>query len=90
MTDTEEKDLKAEIAHIFDSGANEIRVFEMVKNFINKPTPDLDSIEVLTLEEWSIEQGYVNKWSGFYKDGKSISYWILKNRYFEYKNNLLN
>ncbi|MCL5460445.1 hypothetical protein M3M33_17535, partial [Loigolactobacillus coryniformis] len=30
-----EKQLKAEIAHIFDSGANELRVFEMVKNFID-------------------------------------------------------
>lgn len=28
--------LKLEIEHIFDSGANEIRIFNMVKSFINK------------------------------------------------------
>lgn len=36
MTDKEQEDLKNEIKHIFDSGANEVRVFEMVKNFINQ------------------------------------------------------
>ena len=36
MTDQDEKQLRKEIDHIFESGANEIRVFEMVKNFINK------------------------------------------------------
>lgn len=35
MTEKDEKQLKNEIAHIFESGANEIRVFEMVKIFIN-------------------------------------------------------
>ena len=31
-----EDHLKLEIAHIFESGANEIRVFEMVRLFINQ------------------------------------------------------
>jgi len=31
-----EESLKREIEHIFDSGANEIRILEMLKNFINK------------------------------------------------------
>ena len=31
----EEEELKVKIQHIFDSGANEIRVLEMVKSFIN-------------------------------------------------------
>ena len=31
----EQINLKAEIQHIFDSGANEIRIFEMVKAFID-------------------------------------------------------
>ncbi len=31
----EEEQLRIEIAHIFDSGANESRIFEMVKSFIN-------------------------------------------------------
>jgi hypothetical protein len=35
ITKKDEKDLKSEIQHIFDSGANEVRVFEMVKTFIN-------------------------------------------------------
>ena len=33
MTQADEKNLKREIAHIFESGANEIRIFEMVKLF---------------------------------------------------------
>jgi len=35
MKHTEEEELKVEIQHIFDSGANEIRILEMVKSFIN-------------------------------------------------------
>ena len=29
-----EEELKVEIQHIFDSGANEIRIFEMIKSFL--------------------------------------------------------
>jgi len=36
MTEYEEKQLKLEIEHIFDSGANEIRVFNMFKIFLDK------------------------------------------------------
>ena len=35
MTQADEKNLKREIAHIFESGANEIRIFEMIKVFIS-------------------------------------------------------
>lgn len=35
MKQTDLDQLKIEIDHIFESGANEIRVFEMVKNFID-------------------------------------------------------
>ena len=35
MGHVEEEQLKVEIQHIFDSGANEIRILEMVKSFIN-------------------------------------------------------
>lgn len=35
MNIVEEEQLKVEIKHIFESGANEIRIFEMVKSFIN-------------------------------------------------------
>ena len=34
MTTQDEQSLKNEIQHIFDSGANEIRILEMVKSFI--------------------------------------------------------
>lgn len=34
MNEVEREQLRMEIQHIFDSGANEIRVFEMVKSFI--------------------------------------------------------
>jgi len=35
MTKDEKEELELEIQHIFDSGANEIRIFEMVVNFID-------------------------------------------------------
>ena len=35
MTQQEKEQLKLEIDHIFESGANEIRIFEMVVNFID-------------------------------------------------------
>lgn len=35
MLEKEQQELKNEIQHIFDSGANEIRIFEMVKMFID-------------------------------------------------------
>lgn len=36
MTEQDEKQLLLEIEHIFDSGANELRVFNMVKAFVEK------------------------------------------------------
>jgi hypothetical protein len=36
MTEYEEKQLKIEIKHIFDSGANEIRVFNLIKQFLRR------------------------------------------------------
>jgi hypothetical protein len=35
MTQQDKEQLKLEIDHIFESGANEIRIFEMVINFID-------------------------------------------------------
>jgi hypothetical protein len=37
MNQVEEEQLKMEIAHIFESGANEMRILEMVKSFNNRP-----------------------------------------------------
>lgn len=36
MTQQDKEQLKLEIDHIFESGANEIRIFEMVVNFIDR------------------------------------------------------
>ena len=46
MTELQEKQLKQEIQHIFDSGANEIRVLEMVKNFINNRHGELNTLPI--------------------------------------------
>jgi hypothetical protein len=35
MTQQDKEQLKLEIDHIFESGANELRIYEMVINFIN-------------------------------------------------------
>jgi len=35
MTQQDKEQLKLEIDHIFESGANEIRIYEMVVNFID-------------------------------------------------------
>jgi hypothetical protein len=35
MTQQDKEQLKLEIDHIFESGANKIRIFEMVANFID-------------------------------------------------------
>lgn len=48
-----DEQLRIEIEHIFDSGANEVRVFEMVKGILKKAPPiasktsDIDREEVL-------------------------------------------
>lgn len=36
MNQVEAEQLRVEIAHIFESGANEIRIFEMVKSFTER------------------------------------------------------
>jgi predicted RNA-binding protein with EMAP domain len=36
MKTSDKEQLKAEIDHIFESGANELRIYEMVEKFINK------------------------------------------------------
>jgi hypothetical protein len=36
MTKEEKNQLELEIQHIFDSGANEIRVFEMINRFVER------------------------------------------------------
>jgi hypothetical protein len=36
MTKEDKEQLNIEISHIFESGANHLRIFEMVENFIDK------------------------------------------------------
>jgi len=36
MSAKDKKDLKNEVQHIFDSGANELRIIEMVETFIDR------------------------------------------------------
>ena len=36
MTEQDKEQLNIEISHIFESGANHLRIFEMVENFIDK------------------------------------------------------
>ena len=36
MTEQDKEQLNLEISHIFESGANHLRIFEMVENFIDK------------------------------------------------------
>lgn len=50
MTFIEEEQLKMEIAHIFDSGANELRVLNMIKSFLLKPKENED-VNCLKLKE---------------------------------------
>ena len=46
----EKEQLKLEIQHIFDSGANEIRIFEMVKSFIES-RPTITNPEKLSIRD---------------------------------------
>ena len=36
MTEQDKEQLNIEISHIFESGVNHLRIFEMVENFIDK------------------------------------------------------
>ena len=58
MTDKDKQQLSIEIQHIFDSGANMIRVFNMVESFIDKryiPAPTQDGTAEENIESYWIE-----------------------------------
>ena len=46
MTEQQKERLKQEIAHIFDGGANEIRIFDMCVNFINNQQSELNKLPI--------------------------------------------
>jgi hypothetical protein len=65
MTEQDKEQLNLEISHIFESGANHLRIFEMVENFIDKrykainythccksDSEQLKDLEILSFEEW--------------------------------------
>lgn len=75
MTEQDEVDLKNEIQHIFDSGANENRIFEMVKMFIDWRYTDTISTNkttkrLLTASRLGInfDYGDGHRWINFYEE----------------------
>jgi hypothetical protein len=71
MTEVHEEQLKQEIQHIFDSGANEIRVLEMVKNFINNRQGELNKLPIHSVVSRYFVVAYrVKKANGLMADGQ--------------------
>jgi hypothetical protein len=58
MTEQDKKQLWMEIEHIFDSGANEMRVFNMVKDFIEKRHQALNIAPVMPSCEGNCGMNY--------------------------------
>ncbi len=48
LTTKDTKELKLEIDHIFESGANEIRILQMVKNFIDSRNAETNVSKITT------------------------------------------
>ena len=44
--------------------------------------------EAMSFNDWVKSEGYEEKFTGFWKDGKSQDYWTMKDKYNVYKNNL--
>tara|TARA_R110002153_G_scaffold242921_1_gene398171 strand:- start:787 stop:1014 length:228 start_codon:yes stop_codon:yes gene_type:complete len=65
MTEQESKDLKMEIHHIFDSGANEMRIFNMIEMFLDRRDEAINYTHCCT--ELKTEQEC-------YKTGKTCMY----------------
>ena len=63
MNNIEKEQLRMEIQHIFDSGANEIRVFEMVKRFLESRGVNVKNQDYI--------QGYQQGWREGYQEGNS-------------------
>lgn len=68
MTQQDKEQLKLEIDHIFESGANEIRIFEMVVNFIDSRN-GVNKNFVLS-DEYT--KGYRDGWRDCCKDQKEF------------------
>ena len=76
MTQQDKEQLKLEIDYIFESGANEIRFFEMVVNFIdsrngvNKNFVLADVSRSANTDEYT--KGYRDGWRDCFKDQKEF------------------
>jgi len=44
--------------------------------------------ESMSFNDWVESEGYEEKFTGFWKDGKSQDYWTMKDRYNVYRDNL--
>ena len=86
MNEVEKEQLRMEIQHVFDSGANEIRIFEMVKSFIESRNginklPIHDVVGRLEIKEMKLSPKdfckqticAVNSWNTKCLDNKTIT-----------------
>jgi hypothetical protein len=69
MTEQESKDLKMEIQHIFDSGANEMRIFNMIEMFLDRRDEAINYTHCCTeLNTDEKEQHFNNGFAQGYND----------------------
>ena len=54
MTQQDKEQLKLEVDHIFESGANEIRIFEMVVNFIDSRNAANKNLHLIDVSDSSV------------------------------------
>lgn len=91
MTLNQEKQLKLEIAHIFDSGANEIRIFNMVKQFMeaapNESLVEREGIYVTRFLAKKLNKGIGNLFEfreGQFIEDKDIHYQLAQMSFEDY------
>ncbi|MGK0447554.1 MAG: hypothetical protein ACJA2M_001331 [Polaribacter sp.] len=78
MTKEDKEQLNIEVSHIFESGANHLRIFEMVENFIDKRYKAInytrccetlkDKYEIV-FEDWLKDHKFKQSNNGFNKNG---------------------
>ena len=74
MNSIEKEQLRVEIQHIFASGANEMRIFEMIKSFLQS-RPTITVSDKLTMRDEfakSAMQGIVSTLTGLTDNAKTI------------------
>ena len=74
MTQQDKEQLKLEIDHIFESGANEIRIFEMVVNFIDSRN-GVNKNFVLANVSCRFYRGYTIRNHGYYPHTDKCVWW---------------